>query len=344
MKIYLIDPKKKWLKANLHCHTTNSDGFFTPAEIKKIYMEHGYQVVAFTDHELIFDNSFLTDENFVAITASEYSINDTKQKNPTYYQGNEFPFRDNEVIHLCMYSKNPHNTFQHAMSEEMLTDYFRGKLGNRELKCDGFTRVFTKECIQKTIDLANENGFLVQFCHPNWSLNTRDTYKDLKGLWGFEILNYMTQLETGSEYCPNLYDDMIRIGHKYVCTMNDDNHNFDGSLEGSFGGFNFIGVDEIKYENVLDAMEKGNIYCSSGPQIKSLYIDTKEGKIYVKTTKASSIILVGCNRTFRHYYGENLTKADFKIFPGDIYFRIIVIDKNNHTAHTHAYFIKDYKL
>ena len=38
MKIYLIDPNKKWQKANLHCHTNNSDGFYSPEEIKKYYM------------------------------------------------------------------------------------------------------------------------------------------------------------------------------------------------------------------------------------------------------------------------------------------------------------------
>ena len=74
MKKYLIDPKLSWYKANLHCHTTHSDGYYSPEEIKRIYMERGYSIVAFSDHEVIFDNSFLSDENFVALTAVEYSI------------------------------------------------------------------------------------------------------------------------------------------------------------------------------------------------------------------------------------------------------------------------------
>ena len=53
MKKYLIDPNLKWYKANLHCHTNNSDGYFAPDEIKKLYMEQGYSVVAFSDHETI---------------------------------------------------------------------------------------------------------------------------------------------------------------------------------------------------------------------------------------------------------------------------------------------------
>ena len=348
MKIYLIDPKKKWCKANLHCHTCHSDGFFTPEQMKKVYMEHGYQIIAFTDHEMIFDNSDLTDENFVAITSAEYSVYDNKSPaNSTYVEKDkkEVSWRDAKTIHLCMFSKDPHNTMHFATSEENISPYMIDKYAtyaHTKMKYDGYTRKFTKESIQETIDRANKAGFLVQFNHPNWSLNTRDDYINLKGLWGFEILNYATELETGSDYCPNLYDDMIRYGHKIVCTMNDDNHNYEGSLEGSFGGFNYIGVDKLNYENVINAMEKGDIYCSNGPIIKSLYLDTDDGKFYIETSEAESIIMVGYNRIFRHYYGENITKGDFKIFGDEVYFRFCVRDKYGRTAHTHAYFLKDY--
>lgn len=39
-------------KANLHTHTTNSDGKFTPEEILRLYSEAGYDVLAFTDHRV----------------------------------------------------------------------------------------------------------------------------------------------------------------------------------------------------------------------------------------------------------------------------------------------------
>jgi len=345
MKIYLIDPNKKWCKANFHCHTNHSDGYFTPEQIKKLYQEQGYQIVAFTDHELLFDNSYLTDENFVAITSSEFSITDWENPaNKTYVEQSDSKviWRDVHTIHLNLFAKDPHNTFHPATGDIIINDFLRDKYAPNKVECDGYRRVFTKESIQETIDRANKAGFLVQFNHPNWSLNTRDVYIDLKGLWGFEVLNYATELETGAEYCINLYDDMLRVGHKCYCTMGDDNHNRNGSMEGSFGGFNYVGVDSLTYENVINAMEKGDLYCSNGPVIKSMYIDTDDGKIYVETSTATSIILVGYNRTFRHYFGDDLTKADFKIFGGEIYFRICVKDKYGNVALTHAYFLKDY--
>ena len=37
-------------KANLHTHTTLSDGKFSAAEVVTLYREAGYDVLAFTDH------------------------------------------------------------------------------------------------------------------------------------------------------------------------------------------------------------------------------------------------------------------------------------------------------
>ena len=40
-------------KTNLHCHTNVSDGRLSPAEVKELYMAHGYSIVAYTDHEVL---------------------------------------------------------------------------------------------------------------------------------------------------------------------------------------------------------------------------------------------------------------------------------------------------
>ncbi|MCQ2796721.1 MAG: CehA/McbA family metallohydrolase [Bacilli bacterium] len=327
MKKYLINPNLRWCKANLHCHTNHSDGYFTPEEIKKYYKAKGYQIVAYTDHELLFDNSYLCDKDFVALTSTEYSLNSDTQK----------------TIHLNLFSKDPHNTFHIATGPKNIREYHVSKYAPNKIKYDGYNRTLTKESVQETIDRANKAGFLVQFNHPNWSLNTRDDYIDLKGLWSLEILNYMTEIETGAEYCINIYDDMLRHGHKLVCTMGDDNHNYHGGFEGSFGGFNYIGVNKLTYSEVFKAMKDGNIYASNGPIIKSLYVDTKEMKVFVECSSAVNIILVGYMRRFMHVCGKNLVKADFNIDKDEPYFRITVKDKNGRVAHTRAYYLKEYQ-
>ena len=332
MKTYLIDPKLKWYKANLHCHTTNSDGHFTPEEIKKIYLEHGYSIVAFTDHEVIFDNSYLCDDKFIAITSTEYSINEIGPSS----------FRDVRVVHLNLFSKDIHAKFHPAASKETFWEK-QQKLYGEPIQCDGYKRVYTQESIQEVIDRANKAGFLVQFNHPNWSLNTIEDFINLKGLWALEIYNHLSELETGAEYSHNYYNDMLRHGHRLFCTMNDDNHNIDRSLNGSFGGFNMVGMESLSYDNVMNALEKGVFYCSMGPIIKSLAYDKEEKKVYIECSKVNSILCTGPNRRFFKLNGEDLTKAEFQLDEGDTQFHITLKDDHGRYANTHAYFTNEIK-
>ena len=64
MKRILIDGNKRQFKANLHCHTNFSDGTNSPEEVKSAYMSRGYSIVAYTDHDIMYDQTHLTDENF----------------------------------------------------------------------------------------------------------------------------------------------------------------------------------------------------------------------------------------------------------------------------------------
>ena len=80
MRQYLLPKDGHFYKANLHSHTTVSDGTFTAAEMKKIYMEHGYSIIAYTDHEILADHSELSDAHFLAITGYELSIHTTRRR------------------------------------------------------------------------------------------------------------------------------------------------------------------------------------------------------------------------------------------------------------------------
>lgn len=42
-----------WYKGNLHCHTTESDGALSPAEVSDWYLQHGYSFISITDHNRV---------------------------------------------------------------------------------------------------------------------------------------------------------------------------------------------------------------------------------------------------------------------------------------------------
>ena len=97
MKKYLLPDDGKFYKANLHMHTTISDGNMSLEETKKAFMEHGYSIVAFTDHEVMVPHTDLSDENFLAITSTEISLNIEFKA----------PFEYIKCYHLNLYSKDP---------------------------------------------------------------------------------------------------------------------------------------------------------------------------------------------------------------------------------------------
>ena len=76
MKYILISKEKNQYVANLHCHTTLSDGRKTPEEIRDAYKEQGYSIVAFSDHDNYFDHSDFCTDDFVAINSFEADISD----------------------------------------------------------------------------------------------------------------------------------------------------------------------------------------------------------------------------------------------------------------------------
>ena len=101
MKQFLLPQGGNWYKACLHVHTTCSDGLGTPEEIKKMYTEKGYSIVAYTDHEVVIPHNDLRDENFLPITGAEISVN----KNIP-----GLSYRYSKQYHLNILSKDPEKT------------------------------------------------------------------------------------------------------------------------------------------------------------------------------------------------------------------------------------------
>ena len=52
-EVPLFPGNGRFYKANLHCHSTFSDGRFTVETIKEAYKSHGYSAVAFSDHNTL---------------------------------------------------------------------------------------------------------------------------------------------------------------------------------------------------------------------------------------------------------------------------------------------------
>lgn len=331
----LIDENKNFYKANLHCHSTNSDGKMTPSELKNAFKSKGYSIIAFTDHEHLIDNSDLNDDDFLTITSCEVAIK-------------EFPKQSTlknycmRVCHLNFYAKDPHNTVTPCYSS--VADHFKNPSIEHLVKFDGeYERIYSAEGINDIIKTANEKGFLVSYNHPLWSLENARQYLEYKGLFAVEVYNHGCNRAGGNDYCPFVLDDFLRDGKRIFCTMCDDCHEYNGAVGSDsdmFGGFVMINSPKLEYDQIISDLENGNFYASQGPLIKSLVLDGDIVKI--KTSDVKQISLSTLGRRTKAVNAENdgfVDYAEFKLKENDGYFRITVTDKDGKHALTQAYFI-----
>lgn len=72
----------RYRKAQLHCHTTNSDGIYTPRELLKRYRSAGYTFVVFTDHGRVTVCDDLNDEAFLALPGMETRVSHLPRLGP----------------------------------------------------------------------------------------------------------------------------------------------------------------------------------------------------------------------------------------------------------------------
>lgn len=336
MKKYLIPNEGKFYKANLHCHSTYSDGKLTIEQIKEAYKSHGYSIVAFTDHDILLPHQELTDDEFLALNGFEYEIDEP------HPEGTEHKYL--HTCHICFIALDPENTKQFCFNEKYL-------FGNavkyaKDVNCDeetyGYIRSYDPKEISNLMKIGREKGFFVTYNHPAWSLEEYPQYINYHGMHAMEIVNYSCVVSGHEDYNAKIYDDILNNGEFIYAVASDDNHNFhgiDNPYSDSFGGFVMIKAEKLEYKTIAKALVDGHFYASEAPLIHELYVE--DNWVYVKTSPASKIVISTDNRHRENVSGYGITEAKFNLYKGNKFFRITVIDAAGKHANTHAYLIEE---
>lgn len=339
MKKFLL-PEGKGYKANLHCHTLLSDGCLSPAEIKEAYKAHGYSVVAFSDHEALCDHADLCDDTFIALNAYETAIK--PEQASTLLRPNM------KVHHLNLIKRRPHDLTQVCFFPENFTP------GNCAAQIP-FLRYVGEPCryrydaafVRHLIQEAHENGFLVHYNHPRWSLQTPEEVALLcgpGGVDGLELLN--TGCRYHGDYDASFYQALARLGVMPYAVAGDDNHNGLKDPPSMFyGGFTVIKPSAFTYEGITDALAAGNSYVSTGPVIHSIAVEN--GFFTLRTSPALTVTLHSEGRGFAVKEGIDgyINAAAFPIQPEryGAFVRFEVRDKEGNTAYTRVYAQNEWK-
>ena len=202
-------------------------------------------------------------------------------------------------------------------------------------------RSYSREYIQNFIRTAKEQGYLVTYNHPCWSMENPDDVLSYDGCFSMEIFNTSSMKTNGYEYNMAIYDAMLRRGKFLFCHGADDNHNvkpFGDPLCDSFGSWTMILAEELTYPAVIRALERGDFYASTGPVIKALTFQGE--KIHLECSQASRVIMHRSPKSAISCYdpsGAPVTSADFEFpeRPGYVYFS--VLGQDGTSAHTRAF-------
>lgn len=335
MKITLISPDKKQYKANLHGHSTLSDGKLAPEALRDAYKAHGYSILAITDHERPHSHKALSQPDFILLTGYECYIRPDQQARYNPY-GKE--------VHLNLFARDPDNTTMICFNAPYL------KYVQRDNAFDEITaragserpREFTRAYINEYIRTARENGYLVAYNHPYWSMDDEADILGYEGLFSLEICNYNSYVLNGLEHNGALYDKLLQSGRRIYCHGADDNHNdfpFDHPMNDAFGGFTMVMPEDFTYGSVIAAMEKGEMYASMGPVFSELTVE--DGMLHVACSGVSSIFVYdgGKNCLCMHAHpGETLTGGDFTLNKNARYIRVSIRDAQGRWADTRGYF------
>ena len=238
-KKHLFPQVDHFYKANLHTHSTISDGKLTPEEVKEAYKALGYQILCLTDHNTTANHSDMNEPDFLMLTGVEINVN--------------APNKDaigGQTYHLNLISKQPNNLWSPSKVDIRFPQAakYTEKINFEEmdLQCN-------PDSINAMIAKANEKGFLVMYNHPTWSCQTYPDYAPLKGLWGMELRNTECCALGHNENNFRVYKDLLTLGNRIYPLGTDDMH----SPRALGQSWIMVGAANLSYDSVIEALEKG---------------------------------------------------------------------------------------
>lgn len=300
-KVWLLPEHGNLYKANLHCHSTVSDGKFTPQQIKEMYMQRGYHAVAFTDHVKCVPHPELTDENFVALTGVEiaFGLRVTKTS-----------------VHFCGISRDPMKALN--IPNEPLDDLQKINAG---------------------IELLRRENCITTFNHPRWSGVSTETLAAIGNVDNFEVVNGYEAIQDGYGDSSSFFETELRRGRRVGPIGSDDSHT--ASAPGVpgyeyFHGFTVLKAPQLTYSGLIHALDTGAFYASTGPMIRQLWLENNI--LHVECSPASGIYVHGqeyCHRAAVISGSDCIESADIQLpdsFDRSSYLFVQVVDSQGKRA------------
>lgn len=291
----------KMLKGGLHCHTTRSDGKGDPADVMRIYGEKGFDFLAITDHRRYNYTNFAPETGLLIVPGMEMDRNLSSDEGMCFHTVSIGPSREDG------------NGFEQDQTFEsgLVKDQYE---------------------YQAVLDMLHANGNRTIYCHPDWSCTPARSYENMKGNFAMEIWNTGCVLENHMDMNAMGWDELLLQGKRIFGVATDDGHAMNQH------GLGWVRVRaEKELSAILDALERGDFYASTGPEIYDFYVE--DGVAHLACSPCASICFLTGRRPSQLTQGENLTCAEAKLRLDYGYVRATVLDAEGNRAWTNPIFL-----
>jgi hypothetical protein len=298
-------PEQNWHKGNLHTHSLWSDGDDFPEMIIKWYKEHNYQFVAISDH------------NTIASGVYWYKLKEREIKNKTlekYQQafGDWVEIKDapdSTSVRLKTFEEyrsklEEPGIFKVIRSEEVTSSYQKKPVHINVTNIQHFIEPVqgnsVVDVMQQTLDQVHaqrketNTPMFAHINHPNFGYGiTAEDFKKLNGERFFEVYNgHPAVFNNGDDSHISTEEmwDAINISYYQqgkpllFGIATDDSHNYhsqSSKLSNSGRGWVMVASDRLTTNSLIEAMEAGNFYASSGISLKTVFYNKKNYTIEI---------------------------------------------------------------
>ena len=289
---------QQWQKGNLHTHSFWSDGNDFPEMIIQWYKNQGYQFIALSDH-----NTIAKQERWYELSKKDIE-NRVLEKYENAYGDWVETQTDSMCVRVRLKTFDEYRSkleepgrFLIVKSEEVTSSYEKKPIHinvtNIQEKIEPVKGSSVVEIMQKTLDLVHAQReklgipMFAHINHPNfgYGISTEDL-KKLNGERFFELYNGHPAVNNAGndEYdSTEIMWDLVNIHYLdqgkpllYGIATDDSHHyhNFTADLSNTGRGWVMVNSKKLETSSLIEAMEKGDFYASTGIRIKK-YVVTK---------------------------------------------------------------------
>jgi hypothetical protein len=165
---------------------------------------------------------------------------------------------------------------------------------------------------------------------------------DLEGCFGLEVYNASCGVVDGKGLSSVHWDDLLAAGRQLWGLAVDDAHWQPNYPDDAGLGWVWVKAAALTQEAILDALEQGYFYASSGPQIHDLRLDAERGRVHVRCSASVAIDFIGNGKYSRRVTappGETLTEANYRLREHQRYVRVACQDPQGYWAWSNPIFL-----